>query len=104
MKKEDLLRRIKEHMRDLYGDRLRGIILYGSEARDENEEDSDIDLMVLLDGPVSFGKDLRTIIDALYPLQLEVLRPLHAIPVDVNVYEAQEFGLYRNVKREGIFL
>lgn len=104
MTKDSLLRQIKERIRDVYGDRLQGIILYGSEARDENDEESDIDLMVLLHGPVSFGKDLRTIIDTLYPLQLEVLRPLHAIPVDVNVYEAQEYGLYRNAKKEGIFI
>jgi predicted nucleotidyltransferase len=44
-------------------------VLYGSEARGTAHPDSDVDLLVLLRGPVSLGKDLKTIIDALYPLQ-----------------------------------
>ena len=103
MTRDNLLQQIKERLNEVYGSRLKGIVLYGSEVRNENAEDSDIDLMVLLNGPVSFGKELRSIIEALYPLQLEVIRPLHAIPVDINVYEAGEFALYRNAKKEGFF-
>ena len=104
MDREQLLNRIKDRLQDTYGNRLRGIVLHGSEARGEAEEDSDIDLLVLLNGPVEFGKDLRTNIDVLYDLQLEVIRPIHAMPVDVAAFRAGEYALYRNVKREGIFL
>lgn len=104
MHKDELLRQIKDCLRDVYGDRLRGVVLYGSYARGEAAEDSDVDFLVLLDGPVAFGRELRTIIRALYPLQLEVLHPLDATPVDIHVYEAGEFALYRNAKKEGILL
>jgi predicted nucleotidyltransferase len=104
MDRDELLNRIKNCLRDAYGDRLQGVVLYGSEARGEAEEDSDIDLLVLLSGPVQFGKDLRTNIDVLYDLQLEVIRPIHAMPVDVEAFRAGKYAVYRNAKREGIFV
>ncbi len=93
---------IKRRLGALYGNRLKGVILYGSEARSEAAEDSDIDMLVLLEGPVKFGEEARRIIHALYPVQLEVIRPIHAIPVDSAHYDAGEFALYRRVKSEGI--
>lgn len=78
------------------------MVFYGSEARGESQPDSDLDFLVLLDGPIAFGKDLRAIIDELYPMVLDLERPIHAIPVDFAVYEAGEYALYRNAKREGV--
>ena len=102
MERNELLKRIRSALEDAFGERLEGVILYGSEARGEAEPDSDIDLLVLLRPMISFGKDLKTCIHALYPLVLELERPIDSIPVDASVYEAQEFSLYRNAKREGI--
>lgn len=64
--------------------------------------DSDIDLLVILDGGVNLWEDISKIVDAIYPLQLEVMRPIHALPVAAADYEAGEYALYRNAKREGI--
>lgn len=101
---EQLLHRIKNCLQDTYGDRLQGVVLYGSEARGEAEPDSDIDLLVLLKGPVQFGKDLRTNIDVLYDLQLEVIRPIHAMPVDVEIFRTGRYAVYRNAQKEGVFV
>jgi uncharacterized protein len=98
----DLLRRIKSRLQTAFGQRLRGVLLYGSEARHEATEDSDVDLLVLLAGPVDEGDDSWACIRALYPLVLELERPIHAKPTDVLSYEAQEMPLYRSVRQEGI--
>ena len=102
MDRQDLLTRIKTRLEAVYGDRLRGVVLYGSEARGEAGPDSDIDVLVLLTGPVAFGKELKVIIDALYPLQLGMDRILEAIPVDEMDYLRGEYTFYRNVQNEGI--
>jgi predicted nucleotidyltransferase len=99
-----LLARIKEGLSRVFGPRFRGLILYGSEARGDSRKDSDIDLLVLLSDIVHWSKDLERIIEIVYPLEAELtgFRPIDAIPVDPATYEAQEWPLYQNVKREGI--
>jgi uncharacterized protein len=100
--REALLSSIKERLLNVHGRRLRGVVLYGSEARGEAQPDSDIDVLVLLDGPVDYGADLRSNIDALYDLVLALERPISARPVDVAVYEAAQYPLYRHARAEGI--
>lgn len=97
-----LLSRVKTLLLTVYGARLQGVLLYGSLARGEAVRSSDVDVLVLLSGPISLAQDLRTIIHALYPLQLEIGHPIHAMPVDITHFEAGAFAWFRNAKREGI--
>ena len=102
MDRQDLLAEIKRRLVAAHGPRLRGIVLYGSEVRGEARPDSDLDVLVLLDGPIDYGRDLRINIDALYDLVLSLERPISAKPVDIAAYEAAKYPLYRNAKTEGL--
>ncbi|MFO8008501.1 MAG: nucleotidyltransferase domain-containing protein [Candidatus Brocadiia bacterium] len=104
MEREQLQRELKRRLQEAFGDRLRGVILYGSEARGEPGQESDIDVMVLLQGPLNVWQDIKTGVEATYDLTLELGRPVHPDPVDAEEYRKGEFALYRNVKREGIVL
>ncbi len=53
---ERLLSTLDRELRDLYGERYRGLVLYGSYSRGEAEEGSDVDLLLLMDGTVSTGR------------------------------------------------
>lgn len=98
----ELLLRIKGMLSPVYGERLKGVVLYGSRARRDSSEESDVDILVLLDGPINLWEEIKKTVDALYPLQLEVIRPIHAMPVNASAYERGEIALYRNAKREGM--
>ena len=89
-------------LENLYGDRLQGLILYGSVARGDADKTSDIDLLVLLEKPLDYFKELRTITDALYQVQLESEHLISAKPVDITEYENGEIQLYRNARSEGV--
>ena len=93
---------VRPRLEAAFGRRFRGVLLYGSRARADAAPDSDLDLLVLLDGPIDVARDVGTITDALYPLQLKLDYCIHASPADFRDFEAQEFSLYRNVKREGV--
>lgn len=102
MNRDELLREVRSALEGAFGARLRGVVLYGSEARGTAGPDSDIDLLVLLDGPVDLGKDIETSIKALYPLSMRLERCISAKPVDAAEYESVECPLYRAAHREGI--
>ena len=72
-----ILRELKKGLQKIYGEKLKAVILFGSYARGDATEDSDLDLMVIeQELPNKFSEMVR--------LRQE-LRPLR-IPVDVLVY------------------
>lgn len=100
-----ILGQVRPRLSEAFGPRLQGVLLYGSFARGDQQPDSDIDLMVLLEPPVDLGRDLWTIVKTLYPLQLEIPEHgIHGLPVSIESFEAGQFSLYRNAKSEGTLL
>jgi predicted nucleotidyltransferase len=104
MNKDQLLKAIKSRLQAVHGDRLRGVVLYGSQARGSDAADSDIDVLVLLDGPVEYGRDLEANLSALYPLALEIGRRISAKPVLASEYDSVPCPLYESAHREGVVL
>jgi len=99
---DPILRRCRAVLEGLYGDRLKEVVLYGSTARGEDTDESDIDLLVLLDGPVNAGAEILRIWEVLYPAQLESSRVISVFPADAASYSRRECNLYRNAQDEGV--
>ena len=104
MTRDEILAEIKRRLTEAYGDRLHGLILYGSEARGEPGPDSDYDVLALLDGPINGWEDIGTGVDATYDLAVELGRPIHPIPAPVDDFERGRYPFYGNVRKEGIVL
>ena len=103
MRSDDpILLKCRAVLEALYGDRLKGVVLYGSTARGEATAESDIDLLVLLEGPVNVAAEIRRIWDELYPVQLECDREISIRPADAASYERGESILYQNIHEEGV--
>ena len=107
MKSSDILKEIKRIAKEVLpkGGQL---ILYGSRARNEATEDSDWDLLILLDKPEIEQHDYRYV---LYPFT-----PFTALSWDVGetispiIYTKDEWKkysftpFYKNVEQDGIVL
>lgn len=89
----------------IYGTALRDVILYGSCARGDFEDDSDIDIMVLLDvGQEDIGEARKKIIDVSDQIDLEYVVVLAPVIQSWQLYQQymEVSGFYQNVRREGI--
>jgi predicted nucleotidyltransferase len=92
----------KAELKNLYGNKLKDIILYGSYARGEENEDSDIDLAIILKGNIkSFEEiDRMTEIACNIDLKYNVLLSIH--PVSEDDYNSRMTPLLINIREEGV--
>ena len=104
MDHDDLtLQKCRALLHTLYGTRLHGIVLYGSRARGTDARESDIDLMVLLEGPVDVSQEIRRIWEVLYPLQLESDHSLQWC-LRCGAIQPRRVCPHRQAKAEGVDL
>jgi len=95
---------IRRRLEAAFGPRLRDVILYGSTVRGDDEPDSDIDLLVLVEEPWDWSRDWDTAYRALYDTYLIGDRPLSIKVKPLSVYNTSPMPFYRNVQREGLHL
>lgn len=102
MEVEPILREFKNKVAKLYGDRLKEVILYGSYATGRANQDSDIDLAIVLDGNVKVGKEIDRLIDIITEINLNYSVLLSVYPVSEKDYNSLKSPLMMNMRREGI--
>jgi len=97
-----IVREFHERLTALYGDRLKGVYLYGSYARGEAREDSDIDVAVVLDGPVKAREESKRTIRLVSGLCLRENCLLMPLFVSEEEYRTRPEAIHRSIVREGI--
>ncbi len=103
MRKIDkVIKEFKLKIKKLYGSKLKEIILYGSWARNKANEDSDIDLLVIIKQDIIPGKEIDRMIDIITEINLEYNVLLSVYPVSEKDYQMVRSPLLLNVRREGV--
>lgn len=99
------LREMSSHLHAIYGETLEKVILYGSYARGEQTEESDVDIAVILkSGNTEKMHDdmLDIVVD--YELDLDVTLSVLPIAYENYLEWHKTLPFYKNIDEEGIVL
>ena len=99
---KQIVEEFKERLKVLYRERFIELIIYGSCARGDATDNSDIDLLVVLRGEVLPGQEIDRMIDEITEINLKYGVLLSVHPVSEKDYETLNSPLLINVRREGV--
>ena len=101
----ELLGRLDRELSELCGERYRGLVLFESYARGEARgKDSDVDLLLLLEGEVNrWGEYLRAE-PIVWPMSLESGYVFSLMPVNVEDYRSAWKPFLMNARKEGVLV
>jgi len=96
------LHELETGLQELYGSYSPGLVVYGSYARDEATEDSDLDLLLLYSHPVNASLEIGRIVPLLAELNLRYGLLISVLPVSEHDYREGKGPFLRNVRQEGV--
>jgi predicted nucleotidyltransferase len=106
-KDRTIILELKNRIPDNVKDHIYKIIAFGSRVRENGKDDSDLDLLILLDRKTP--ELLHIIEEIAYQVMWDYdFRPIISIKLfteaNFNKYLAEGFSFYKNIEREGIAL
>jgi len=93
---------LKDALAARYGERLKGLYLYGSYARGDFTADSDVDLLIALDGEVKPTREMDRLSGVVADICLRHDLLVAVYPVPVKWLEERKSPLFENIRREGV--
>ncbi|MCX6273359.1 MAG: nucleotidyltransferase domain-containing protein [Bacteroidetes bacterium] len=100
----EILKDLKAHLINNYRDPIKDIILFGSQASNISNDNSDFDILILLDKDYS-GKDENILLDLCYDIDLK-----YNIIIDAHLLSVSELDTLRgkqpvfiNALKSGIY-
>lgn len=103
----EILKRYVDDLCMLYGSRLKSVILYGSYARGNFREDSDIDILILVDmADKEISEKGHSLSDVTFEYNFD--NDLTIMPIVKNLDHFNKwlraYPFYYNIKKEGVEL
>jgi predicted nucleotidyltransferase len=101
---DSIMKRIVEFSKQEFKNNLESVILYGSYARGDYDDDSDIDVMILLNLPKdSLENYISSVTKKMSRLSLEYDVVISVVLKDIETFNhyVDTVPFYKNVEREG---
>lgn len=97
-----LVEQVKAFLHEKYGEGIKRVVLYGSHARGEATEDSDVDVLVLVDPSLNYREVDDSLRDLLYDMLLEEGELVSVIVIPEDHFENHNLPFMLNVRKEGV--
>lgn len=101
---QTIVKDLRSRFESLYGPRLVNMVLYGSHAQGDAVPGSDIDVLVVLEGPVDPGGEIARTGKITADLSLEHDAVISCVFMDEDRFTTRNGPFLRNVRRKGIVL
>ena len=101
---DDLIAELKVGLDGVYGDRLKGLYLYGSYARGEEDDESDLDILVVLEQFDHYAAEVNRTGELASDLTLKYGVTVSQVFVRESEWLNGDTPLLSNVREEAILL
>lgn len=101
---EKIIPRLKQWFCEHYQDNLESLILYGSQARGEAKEYSDIDILVILKKAFDYQEEIKKSSEFIANLSLEYDTVISRCFISEKRFKEENSPFLLNVRREGVSL
>lgn len=95
---------LRSYLSGLYASRLDHIILYGSQAREDAEPGSDIDVLVILKGALNPYEESARTSAVIADMSLRYGEVISCLFVSAERFYTEQSPLLLNVRKEGVAL
>jgi uncharacterized protein len=97
-----ILRELQVGLHKLYGEKAPAIFIYGSYARGQAHQESDIDVLLIYPKDIYPGEEIRRVGSILAELNLRYQVLISILPVVESDYRHSKNAFWNNVRRESI--
>ena len=98
----EILKRLKAGLAAVYGARLKGVYLFGSYARGEEDAESDLDVLIVLDRLGRYGAEIARTSELIADLSAECGVSISRVFASEADWVGQKTSFYANVKEEAV--
>ncbi|MGA7605593.1 MAG: nucleotidyltransferase domain-containing protein [Anaerolineales bacterium] len=96
------MKELKEGLAKIYGDRFKAVYLYGSYARGDYRDGSDVDVMILLKGFRNYWKEYLRASDYVGDISLKYDVTVSYILLKDVQWQRADIPVVRNIHKDGV--
>jgi len=99
---EQIVGEYRDRLAEILGEELESVVLYGSQARGDAEEGSDIDVLCVMRIPFDYGALIKRTAEAAAQISLKYDVVISTAFVISEDYRTRNTPFLMNVRREGV--
>ncbi len=97
-----LMSQLRTGLDELYGSRLKGVYLYGSYARGMADQESDVDVLIVLDRIERYGHEINRTSDLVSSLSLHYGLSISRVFLSHDDWTSRDTPFLANVRGEAV--